>query len=85
VHTAAGAQAIVSVGRRPYGPKMLTTRVSAPVRRRSHELLPPVEVHSAPASAADDQYVDAIEGRVESDIQRSMRRLAPRRRFPLLR
>jgi hypothetical protein len=27
-------QAIVSLGRRPYGPKMITTRVCAPVTRR---------------------------------------------------
>jgi 1-acyl-sn-glycerol-3-phosphate acyltransferase len=63
-------------------PEILPMHLPLPAKLR-YELLAPVEVDSNPASAADDDYVDAVYRRVESDIQRSMRRLAARRRFPL--
>lgn len=63
-------------------PEILPMHIPLPAKLR-YELLAPVEVESDPASADDDDYVDAIYRRVESDIQRSMRRLAARRRFSL--
>lgn len=68
----------------PFGitPQVLPAHIPLPTKLR-YEILDPVEIDPDPDRADDDEYVDGKYREVERVLQRGVRRLAQRRRFPV--